>query len=134
MVVDLLAGQVKVAFVGTPVIVDHVQTGRLSGLGVSHVSRAPLVPDVPTIAESGYTGFKIETFSILLAPAGLPDSIARILGREVQAALKLPDMAERFRLMDTVPVGLIGPEVRERIKVDREVWSKVLAAANLRLD
>jgi hypothetical protein len=43
-------------------------------------------------------------------------------------------MAERFRLMDTVPVGLIGPEVRERIKVDRDVWSKVLAAANLRLD
>ena len=42
--------------------------------------------------------------------------------------------AERFRLMDTVPVGLIGPEVRERIKVDRDVWSKVLAAANLRLD
>ena len=134
MVVDLLAGQVKVAFVGTSVIVDHVQAGRLSGLGVSHDSRAPLVPDVPTIAELGYAGFKIETFSILLAPAGLPGPIARILEREVQAALKLADMAERFRLMDTVPVGLIGPEVRERIKVDREVWSKVLAAANLRLD
>ena len=89
---------------------------------------------MPTIAESGYAGFKIETFSILLAPAGLPGPIARILEREVQAALKLADMAERFRLMDTVPVGLIGPEVRERIKVDREVWSKVLAAANLRLD
>ncbi len=134
MVVDLLAGQVKVAFVGTSVIVEHVQAGRLSGLGVSHVSRAPLVPDVPTIAESGYVGFKIETFYILLAPARIPEPIARILEREVQAALKLPDMAERFRLMDTVPVGLIGPEVRERIKVDREVWSKVLAAANLRLD
>jgi tripartite-type tricarboxylate transporter receptor subunit TctC len=134
LVVDLLAGQVKLAFVGTSVIVDHVQASRLNGLGVSHDSRAPLVPDVPTIAESGYPGFKIETFSILLAPAGLPEPIARILEREVQAALKLPDMAERFRLMDTVPVGLIGPEVRERIKVDRDVWSKVLAAANLRLD
>ena len=109
MVVDLLAGQVKVAFVGTSVIVDHVQAGRLSGLGVSHVSRAPLVPDVPTIAESGYVGFKIETFSILLAPARIPEPIARILEREVQAALKLPDMAERFRLMDTVPVGTDRP-------------------------
>ena len=134
MVVDLLAGQVKVGFVGTSGIVDHVQAGRLTGLGVSHVSRAPLAPDVPTIAESGYAGFKIEAFLILLAPAGLPEPIARILEREVQAALKLPEMAERFRLMDTVPVGLIGPEVRERIKGDREVWSKVVAAANLRLE
>ena len=106
----------------------------MSGLGVSHVSRAPLVPDVPTIAESGYVGFKIETFYILLAPPGLSEPIARILEREVQAALKLPDMVERFRLMDTMPVGLIGPEVRERIKVDRDIWSKVVAAANLRLD
>jgi tripartite-type tricarboxylate transporter receptor subunit TctC len=134
LVVDLLAGQVKVAFVGTSVMVDHVQAGRLTGLGVSHVSRAPLAPDVPTIAESGYAGFKIETFYILLAPAGLPRPIAGMLEREVQAALRLPDMAERFRLMDTVPLGLIGPEVQERIKADREVWSKVLAAANLRLD
>jgi tripartite-type tricarboxylate transporter receptor subunit TctC len=134
MVVDLLAGQVKVGFLGTSVLVEHVQAGRLIGLGVSHVSRAPLAPDVPTIAESGYAGFKIETFIILLAPAGLPKPVARILEREVQAALKLPDMAERFRLMDMVPVGLIGPEVRERIKVDREVWSKVVAAANLRLE
>ena len=134
MVVDLLAGQVKVGFVGTSGIVDHVQVGRLTGLGVSHLSRAPLAPDVPTIAESGYAGFKIEAFLILLAPARLPEPIARILEREVQAALKIPDMAERFRLMDTVPVGLIGPEVRERIKFDREVWSKVVAAANLRLE
>jgi tripartite-type tricarboxylate transporter receptor subunit TctC len=134
MVVDLLAGQVKVGFVGTSGILDHVQAGRLTGLGVSHVSRAPLAPDVPTIAESGYAGFKIEAFLQLLAPARLPEPIARILEREVQAALKLPDMAERFRLMDTVPAGLIGPEVRERIKGDREVWSKVVAAANLRLE
>jgi tripartite-type tricarboxylate transporter receptor subunit TctC len=134
MVVDLLAGQVKVGFVGTSGILDHVQAGRLTGLGVSHVSRAPLAPDVPTIAESGYAGFKIEAFLLLLAPARLPEPIARILEREVQAALKLPDMAERFRLMDTVPAGLIGPEVRERIKGDREVWSKVVAAANLRLE
>jgi tripartite-type tricarboxylate transporter receptor subunit TctC len=134
MVVDLLAGQVKVGFVGTSGLVDHVQAGRLTGLAVSHLSRAPLAPDVPTIDESGYAGFKIEAFLILLAPARLPEPIARILEQEVQAALKLPDMAERFRLMDTVPVGLIGPEVRERIARDREVWSRVVAAANLRLE
>jgi tripartite-type tricarboxylate transporter receptor subunit TctC len=109
MVVDLLAGQVKVGFVGTSGLVDHVQAGRLTGLAVSHLSRAPLAPDVPTIDESGYAGFKIEAFLILLAPARLPEPIARILEREVQAALKLPEMAERFRLMDTRARGADRP-------------------------
>ena len=71
---------------------------------------------------------------MILAPAGLPDQIAATLEREVQAALKHPDIIERFRQMDTTLVGIIGREVQERIKGDREAWAKVIAAANMRLD
>src|SRR5262245_32323987 len=134
MVVDLVAGQVKVGFVATSGMMDHVRAGRLRGLGVSHVRRAPLAPDVPTIAESGYPGFKIETYQVLLAPMGLPDPIAASLEREVQAALKHPDVVERLRIMDTMPAGIIGPEIASRIKADREAWGKVVAAANMRVD
>jgi tripartite-type tricarboxylate transporter receptor subunit TctC len=133
MVVDLVAGQVKTGFVATAGMMDHVRAGRLRGLGVSHGSRAPLAPDVPTMAESGYPRFKIETLQVMLAPAELPESIAAILEREVQAALKHPDVVERFRRMDSTPVGLIGPEVRARITADREAWAKVIAAANIRI-
>jgi tripartite-type tricarboxylate transporter receptor subunit TctC len=134
MVVDLVAGQVKAGFIGTSGIMDHVRAGRLRGLGVSHSRRAPLAPDVPTIAESGFPGFGVETFQVLLGPAGLPDAIAAILERETQAALKHVDVVERLRLMDTSPVGITGPQVLARIKADRETWSKVVAAANMRVD
>src|SRR5262245_35899852 len=134
MVVDLVAGQVKVGFVATAGMMDHVRAGRMRGLGVSHIRRTELAPDVPTIAESGYTGFKIETFQVMLAPAGVPDQIAAILQREIQIALKHPDVIERFRQMDTKPVGITGPEMLERIETDRVTWAKVVAAANMRVD
>src|SRR5439155_13761642 len=106
MVVDLVTGQVKLGFVTSSGMMDHVQTGRLKALGVARASRSPFVPDVPTIAESGYPDFRAETFTVLLARAGLPDPIAALLEREVQAALKRPDIIERLRIMDTSPSGV----------------------------
>jgi tripartite-type tricarboxylate transporter receptor subunit TctC len=134
MVVDLVAGQVKAGFVATSGMMDHVRAGRLRGLGVSHDRRAQLALEVPTIAESGYPGFKIETFQVLLAPAGLPNQVAATLEREVQAALKHSDVIERLRQMDTTPVGIIGPAILERIKTDRQTWAKVVAATDMRVD
>jgi tripartite-type tricarboxylate transporter receptor subunit TctC len=115
-------------------MMDHVRAGRLKGLGVSHGGRAPLAPDVPTIAESGYPDFKVENLAVMLAPAGIPEPIAELLEREVQAALKLPDIIERLRAMDTTPVGIVGAEIPTRLKADRKAWAKVVATANMRLD
>jgi tripartite-type tricarboxylate transporter receptor subunit TctC len=70
----------------------------------------------------------------MLAPAGIPEPIAALLEREVQAALKHPDIIERLRAMDTTPVGMIGPEIQARLKADRDAWSKVVATANMHLD
>jgi tripartite-type tricarboxylate transporter receptor subunit TctC len=134
MVTDLVAGQIKVAFITSAGMMDHVQAGRLKALGVARASRSPLAPQVPTIAESGYPGFNVENFTVMLAPAGIPESIAALLEREVQAALRHPDVIERFRAMDTSPVGIVGPEVRARLQADRAEWAKVVAAANMRLD
>jgi tripartite-type tricarboxylate transporter receptor subunit TctC len=134
MVVDLVTGQVKVGFVTSSGMMDHVQAGRLKGLGVARASRSPLAPDVPTIAESGYPDFRAETITVLLAPAGLPGSITASLEHEVQAALNQPDVIERLRVMDMSPSGVIGAEVRERLKADREAWAKIVASGNMRLD
>jgi tripartite-type tricarboxylate transporter receptor subunit TctC len=134
MVVDLVAGQVKAGFVTSAGMMEHVRAGRLKALGVSRDSRSPLAPEVPTIAETGYPAFKVENLAVMLAPAGVAESIAQRLEREVQAALKLPDVIERLRMMDTTALGLIGPEVPTRIKADREAWAKVVAAAQMRLE
>ncbi len=131
MVADLVSGHVKIGFVITAGMMEHVHAGRLKGLGVSQASRSTLAPDVPTIAESGYPGFRVDIYSVMLAPAGIPEPIAALLEREVQAALKLPDVIEKFRAMDTKPAGIIGAEVRAQLKTDRVAWAKVVEAANL---
>ena len=133
MVVDLVAGQVKLGFVATTNI-EHVQAGRLRALAVARSNRSPLVPDIPTIAESGYPGFSVDTYLVLIAPAGVSEAVVAMLEREVQAALKLADLVERFRRMDTSTVGAVGPEVGARLKADREAWAKVVAATNMRLE
>jgi tripartite-type tricarboxylate transporter receptor subunit TctC len=134
MVLDLVAGQVKVGFVTSAGLINHVQAGRLKALGVARDRRSPLAPNVPTIAESGYPGFNVENYYVMLAPAGLPASIAAVLERNVVAALRHPDVVERLRAMDTTPDVMIGAEARARLKADREDWSKVVAAAGMRVD
>jgi len=134
MVVDLVAGQVKIGFVTSAGMMDHVQAGRLRALGVARARRSSLAPDVPTIAESGYPDFNIENYHVMLAPAGIAEPIAALLEREILTALKLPDIVERLRMMDTTPAGIVGPQVRARLKADREAWAKVIAAAGTRLD
>ena len=70
----------------------------------------------------------------MLAPAGIPDPIVTLLERELVAALKLPDVVERLRAMDTAPAGIVGPTLNARLSADRADWAKVIAAANLRLE
>lgn len=134
LVVDLLAGQVKVAFVTSAGTMEHVRAGRLKALGVSLISRSPLAADVPTIAESGFPGFKVENYSVMLAPAGIPEPVAALLEREVVAALRLPEVSERLRAMDAAPAGITGSQVAARLKADRVEWAKIVALANMRLD
>ena len=89
---------------------------------------------MPTIAESGYPGFQVENYNVMLAPAGIPEPIATLLERELVAALKIPDVVERLRVMDTAPAGIVGPALYARLRADRAEWAKVIAAANLRIE
>ena len=134
MVVDLLAGQAKIAFIGSAGMAEHIREGRLKGLGVSHARRSPLAPDIPTMAEAGYPGFTIETYHVMISPAGISEPIAGLLERELQAVLDRPDLIERLRLMDIVPLGIVGEGARQRIKNDTQTWAKVVAATNMRID
>src|SRR5690242_3237971 len=134
VVVDLLAGQIKFAFISSAGLADHLRAGRLKGLAVSYGTRSPLTPDVPTIAESGYPGFTVETDNVLLAPAGLPDAIAALIEREATAALRLPDVIERLRIMDMNPGSTVGDALVSRVKANRAQWAKVVATAHMHIE
>jgi tripartite-type tricarboxylate transporter receptor subunit TctC len=82
LVTDLIAGQIKFGFVGTGGVAQHVRAGRLKGLAISTRKRSPFAPDLPTIAESGYPDFEFDSYHVLAAPEGLPDSVTALLARE----------------------------------------------------
>ena len=133
LVNDLVAGHIKFGFVATAGVLPHVTAGRLKALAISSATRSALSPNVPTIAESGYPDFSMETYFVLAAPAGLPDPIAALLEREVQTALKAPDLDARWRKIDMVPVGTPGAAASARIKADLELWAGVVKAANMQV-
>jgi tripartite-type tricarboxylate transporter receptor subunit TctC len=131
---DLAAGQIKFGFVGTGGVAQHARAGRLKGLAISSRQRSPFAPDVPTIAESGYPDFEFESYTVLAAPAGIPESIAVLLEREVQQALASPELQERLRAQDTLVDWAGSAETEARIKADAKRWAKVIQATGMRVD
>ncbi len=134
LVIDLVAGQVKAGFVSTVGVIQHVREGRLKGLAISSAARSALAPNVPTTAEAGYPAFKLETYFVLLAPAGLPDAIVELLEREVRAVLKAPDLQDKFLAQDIEIVASTAAEARAFLRADTALWARIAKDANLRVD
>jgi tripartite-type tricarboxylate transporter receptor subunit TctC len=131
---DLVAGHVKVGFVASAGVLPHAQAGRLRTLATSAKTRSKIAPEVPTIDESGYPGFNVETHFVFAAPAGLPDSIAAVLEREANAAIKAPDVQARLLKLDIIPIGTTGKEAAAQLAEQRKLWAEVVKAANMRID
>jgi tripartite-type tricarboxylate transporter receptor subunit TctC len=106
----------------------------LKGLAVSTRKRSPLAPDVPTIAEVGYPDFEFESYHVLAAPAGIPESVAVLLEREVLQALASPELQDKFRAQDIVIAPTAGAQAKARIKFDFQTWAKVVKAAHMSID
>jgi tripartite-type tricarboxylate transporter receptor subunit TctC len=134
LVVDLVAGQVKVGFVGTSGVLEHVRAGRLRGLAISAVKRAPLAPEVPTIAEAGYPHFKAEVYYVFLSPAGVPEPIATRLEREVRRALTAPGFQERFLPQNIEITATTGAEAKARIDADTKQWTPVIKKTGMHVN
>jgi tripartite-type tricarboxylate transporter receptor subunit TctC len=132
LVTDLLSGQIHCAFVNTAAVIQHVREGRLKGLAVSATDRSQLAPNVPTIVESGYPNFRVESHFVMLAPASVPESVADLLEREVQSLTRSAAFADRFRSQDLVVVGSSGAEARTRLDADSNLWRDVIKATNMR--
>jgi tripartite-type tricarboxylate transporter receptor subunit TctC len=123
---DLMSGIIKVSFVGTPIAIPHMKSGRLKALGVSTPKRWPDMPDVPTIAEAGVPGYEAVVWIGMLAPAGTPNEIVSKLSGEIGKLVR--DGAVK-KLLD--PTGMDpAPDTPEQfakfLKVDYDKWGKVV--------
>jgi len=131
-VVDLVGGQVQVMVSGMSAVMPHIKAGRLRPLAVTGARRSPAVPEVPTIAESGFPKFEATAWYGVLAPAGTAPAIVTRLNTEILRALKLPDVKERLEYVGFEIVGSTPAAFGSYIKSEITKWAPVVKAAGVK--
>ena len=131
LMTDLAGGQVQSGFIASAGAIPHVRTGRLRGLAISSEKRSPLAPDVPTIAEAGYPQMKLTSYFVLLAPAKTPPAIVSLLEREVQKAVKAPDLQEKWHASGIEPLGSSAAEAAATLSAETVLWADIANRAKL---
>lgn len=134
VVMGLVGGQIEAGFLATPSVLPNVRDGQLKALAVSSPRRTPIAADIPTIADSGYPGFEVGFYQVMLAPAGTPESIRTMLEREVQHVLQSAELQERLRVQALEPIASTGADTSALLKRVTERWQTVVRTANIRVD
>ena len=133
-IADLVGGQVQIAFLGIPAVLPHLKSGRLRVLAVTGLRRSPELPDVPTVDESGVSGYEVSPWYGLLAPAGTPRAIVARLSAESAKIVRAPEMREKLAAQGAEAGGSTPEEYAAVIRADTATWTSVLALAGLRAE
>lgn len=131
---DLLSGQISLWFPSMPGALPHIRAGKIIALAVAAGKRAPALPEVPTVAESGLPGFAASTWYPLLAPAGTPQSIVEKLNAQMVAVLGAADVQERLVDQGVEPIGSTPAQLASHLKTELAKWAKVVAISGARVD
>ena len=131
---DLLAGRLDAASVGAPAILAHVKSGKLRCIATGTKERLPQLPDVPTVAESGYPGFEMTQWYGLNAPANMPPEAIAKIADACSKAMKNPQATERLRGDTAQPVGDTPAQYAAFIKTEQARWKLVAARAKIKPD
>jgi len=131
---DMLGGQVDCGFLAGPTVLPHVRAGRLVALAVSGAKRSPILPEVPTVAESGYPGFDASFSLVLFAPKSAPAALVQKMHNALATALKTPEMTDKLAQSDQTVVADTPAEAAARLAVDTQRWGEVARRIHLRLE
>jgi tripartite-type tricarboxylate transporter receptor subunit TctC len=133
-VADLLGGQIGLMITGALPLMPHIKSGKLRALAVASPKRLAILPDVPTIAESGYPGFAAMQWYGLFAPAATPKDIVAKINRDAVKALRDPGVAERLMSEGAEPVGDTPAEFGAFVKSEIELWGKVIRESGAKVE
>ncbi|KAF1046442.1 Bug family tripartite tricarboxylate transporter substrate binding protein [Xylophilus sp.] len=128
---DVAGGQVDCMFAVPPGALPLIKGGRLRALAVTSAKRLPLLPDVPTVAESGYPGFHAAEWKVLVAPAGTSPAVVSRWNREVQKALAQPAVISRIIADGSLPLSLSQAETDRFVRGEHERWTAVVRSSGL---
>jgi tripartite-type tricarboxylate transporter receptor subunit TctC len=128
---DLLGGQIAAIF-STPVTAGpHIKAGKIRALAVTGTARAPQMPEVPTVAESGYPGYEALNWYGLIAPVKTPKEVVDRWQRELLAALAIPEIREQLQSHGMDPAPSTGAEFARYIEREYAIWGKVVKEAKV---
>ncbi|TRZ96832.1 MAG: tripartite tricarboxylate transporter substrate binding protein [Rhodocyclaceae bacterium] len=133
-IAELLGGQTNMMFDNLPSAMPHIKSGRLRALAVTSVRRSPALPDVPTIAETGISGYEASSWFGVLAPAGTPKDIVARIQVDIAKALNAPEIKERLSGQGAEPVGNTPEQFAEHIKAESAKWAKVVKDSGAKVD
>ncbi len=131
---DLLGGHIPMSFNNIPESIAQIQAGAVRPLGVTTAERSPVLPNIPTIAESGLPGYDTGVWWGFLAPAGLPPEIRARLAKDCAEVVQLPAVKERLLGLGARPIGSSPQEFADLIRSDHEKWGPVIKAAQIKGD
>lgn len=131
---DLLGGRLQAAIDNVLVVVPYMKSGQLRGLAVTSAKRSSVVPELPTIAESGAPGFQSAGWFGVLAPTGTSASIIKKLNQEISLAMQQPDVRERLLAQGAEPLWGPPDDLKKLLAREREVWGKLIREAGIKPD
>lgn len=132
MSVDLLAGQVSLTFTGIPSLLPHVKAKRLRALAVGSTRRLALMPDVPTVAESGVPSFEVVQWYGVVAPAGTPRHIVSKINKDLVAFLRRADTGEKMASLGAEPAPTTPEAFAKVIRSEIKRWAQVINATGVK--
>ncbi len=134
LITDVIGGQVVFAFDAGPSILPLVRDGRVKLLGVSSSQRTSVAPEVPTLAEQGFSGFSAVTWAAVYAPKGTPAHVVEILNTAFNRALKDPHVVAELKMRGAQPVGGTAAELRTFQQSEMQRWGEAVRASGAKVD
>jgi tripartite-type tricarboxylate transporter receptor subunit TctC len=133
-VTDVIAGQVPLLWVSIPAAAQFVKTGKLKALAVSTVKRSAVFPDVPTMVESGFKGFEVDSWYAMFVPAKTPQAIIERLNKATVNVLAQPEVKEKLLGQGAEAVGDSPAQLSGVVKKEIVKWKQVVKSANIKVD
>ena len=126
MVTELLAGQVQLASIGLPPAMPYLKSGRMRVIAVTGMARSALLPEVPTVNESGLPGFDVTSWYGVFGPAALPKDIVAKLNSDIAAILSAADLKERLATLGAEPGSMSTEAFARYVREEITKWAKVV--------
>lgn len=131
-VIDTVAGRVQMYFSTIPAALPHLKSGKLRALAVTSKHRVEMIPDMPTVDESGLPGFEVVGWFGIFAPTGTPNNVILKLNESINVVLKMPEIRERLARQGLIPGGGTPEALRDLLSADLSKWGKLIKEIGLK--